>query len=147
MKTLWHGGIIYTMAAEGETVEAVLVADGKIEAMGFIRSASRHSCIDSLLRIHFFDRSIRSSGTNQTAVEQFFPCIRPFKALFSKPFNDPRKIRRHKTWLKIKNRIYLFHALHEIFPQDHAVDQPIPLPFWHRVSFNRIECFFQTHKG
>ncbi|WP_281862740.1 amidohydrolase [Planomicrobium okeanokoites] len=37
MKTLWHGGIIYTMAAEGETVEAVLVADGKIEAMGSLK--------------------------------------------------------------------------------------------------------------
>lgn len=34
MKSLWHGGKIYTMAAEGETVEAVLVADGKIEALG-----------------------------------------------------------------------------------------------------------------
>ncbi|WP_422123376.1 amidohydrolase [Planococcus sp. X10-3] len=34
MKSLWHGGKIYTMAAEGETVEAVLVSDGKIEAIG-----------------------------------------------------------------------------------------------------------------
>ncbi|WP_033542460.1 amidohydrolase [Planococcus sp. CAU13] len=34
MKTLWHGGNIYTMAAEGGTVEAVLVSDGKIEATG-----------------------------------------------------------------------------------------------------------------
>lgn len=34
MNTLWHGGIIYTMSAEGETEEAVLVSDGKIEAMG-----------------------------------------------------------------------------------------------------------------
>jgi predicted amidohydrolase YtcJ len=34
MKTLWHGGVIYTMAAEGETVEAVIVADGKIEKAG-----------------------------------------------------------------------------------------------------------------
>lgn len=31
---LWHGGKIYTMTAEGETVEAVLVSDGKIEAIG-----------------------------------------------------------------------------------------------------------------
>ena len=34
MKSLWHGGIIYTMEAEGETVEAVLVSDGKIDATG-----------------------------------------------------------------------------------------------------------------
>ncbi|MFD1030826.1 amidohydrolase [Metaplanococcus flavidus] len=34
MNTLWHGGKIYTMTAEGETVEAVLVSDGKIEATG-----------------------------------------------------------------------------------------------------------------
>ncbi len=34
MKTLWHGGIIYTMASEGDTVEAVLVSDGKIEQVG-----------------------------------------------------------------------------------------------------------------
>ncbi|MCJ1907417.1 amidohydrolase [Planococcus ruber] len=34
MKTLWHGGKIYTMASEGETVEAVLVSDGKIEKIG-----------------------------------------------------------------------------------------------------------------
>lgn len=34
MKTLWHGGKIYTLAAEGETVEAVLVSGGKIEAIG-----------------------------------------------------------------------------------------------------------------
>lgn len=34
MKTLWHGGIIYTMALEGETVEAVLVSGGKIEQVG-----------------------------------------------------------------------------------------------------------------
>lgn len=34
MKTLWHGGKIYTMATEGETVEAVLVSDSKIEKIG-----------------------------------------------------------------------------------------------------------------
>ena len=34
MKTLWHGGKIYTMAAQDETVEAVLVSDGKIEKTG-----------------------------------------------------------------------------------------------------------------
>ncbi|MCP2036316.1 putative amidohydrolase YtcJ [Planomicrobium sp. HSC-17F08] len=34
MKTLWHGGTIYTMAAEDETVEAVLVSDDKIEKIG-----------------------------------------------------------------------------------------------------------------
>ncbi|TWT28357.1 amidohydrolase [Planomicrobium sp. CPCC 101110] len=34
MKVLWHGGVIYTMAAEGETAEAVLVADGKITKLG-----------------------------------------------------------------------------------------------------------------
>lgn len=34
MKTLWHSGKIYTMAAEGETVEAVLVSGGLIEAAG-----------------------------------------------------------------------------------------------------------------
>ncbi|HSJ37386.1 MAG TPA: amidohydrolase [Planococcus sp. (in: firmicutes)] len=34
MKSLWHGGIIYTMAAEGQTAEAVLVSGGKIEAVG-----------------------------------------------------------------------------------------------------------------
>ena len=34
MKTIWHGGKIYTMAAEEETVEAVLVSDGLIEAAG-----------------------------------------------------------------------------------------------------------------
>lgn len=34
MKTLWHGGKIYTMATEGETVEAVLVSGGKIERIG-----------------------------------------------------------------------------------------------------------------
>ena len=37
MKSLWHGGIIYTMSTEFETVEAVLVSDGKIEAMGFYK--------------------------------------------------------------------------------------------------------------
>ncbi|WP_203332818.1 amidohydrolase [Planococcus beigongshangi] len=35
-KLLWHGGKIYTMAAEGETVEAVLVSGGKIEATGTV---------------------------------------------------------------------------------------------------------------
>ncbi|GKW44694.1 amidohydrolase [Planococcus sp. NCCP-2050] len=34
MRTLWHGGKIYTMASEGETVEAVLVSNGKIEKIG-----------------------------------------------------------------------------------------------------------------
>lgn len=34
MKSLWHSGIIYTMAAEGQTAEAVLVSGGKIEAVG-----------------------------------------------------------------------------------------------------------------
>ncbi|MGK7378214.1 amidohydrolase [Planococcus sp. 1R117A] len=34
MKTLWHGGVIYTMAVEGETAEAVLVSSGKIEKIG-----------------------------------------------------------------------------------------------------------------
>ncbi|CEG22653.1 N-substituted formamide deformylase precursor [Planococcus massiliensis] len=34
MKTLWHGGKIYTMVSEGETIEAVLVSDGKIEKIG-----------------------------------------------------------------------------------------------------------------
>ncbi|WP_010300963.1 hypothetical protein [Kurthia senegalensis] len=31
---LWTGGTIYTMREEGETVEAVLVNDGKIIAVG-----------------------------------------------------------------------------------------------------------------
>lgn len=34
MKTIWHGGTIYTMAKRDETVEAVLVSDGKIERVG-----------------------------------------------------------------------------------------------------------------
>ncbi|MGI2327021.1 amidohydrolase [Planococcus sp. YIM B11945] len=34
MNVLWHGGKIYTMAAEGETVEAVLVAGDKIAKLG-----------------------------------------------------------------------------------------------------------------
>ncbi|RNF40462.1 amidohydrolase [Planococcus salinus] len=34
MKTLWHGGTIYTMAAEGDTVDALLVSGGKIMKTG-----------------------------------------------------------------------------------------------------------------
>lgn len=34
MKQLWYGGTIYTMEKEAETVEAVLVEDGKILAVG-----------------------------------------------------------------------------------------------------------------
>ncbi|PSL41931.1 hypothetical protein B0H99_101177 [Planomicrobium soli] len=34
MKVLWHGGTIYTMAAEGERVDSVLVEDGKIIKVG-----------------------------------------------------------------------------------------------------------------
>lgn len=34
MKKLWYGGTIYTMEREGETVEAVLVEDDKIVAVG-----------------------------------------------------------------------------------------------------------------
>lgn len=34
MKTLWHGGTIYTMADEADTVEAVLVSAGKITKTG-----------------------------------------------------------------------------------------------------------------
>lgn len=34
MKTLWYGGTIYTMIGEGDTVEAVLVEDGKIIRTG-----------------------------------------------------------------------------------------------------------------
>ena len=34
MKQLWHGGSIYTMEKEKDTVEAVLVEDGKIRAVG-----------------------------------------------------------------------------------------------------------------
>ncbi|MCP3763330.1 amidohydrolase [Domibacillus sp. A3M-37] len=34
MKQLWHNGIIYTMEQENETVEAVLVEDGEIIAVG-----------------------------------------------------------------------------------------------------------------
>lgn len=34
MKTLWHGGTIYTMIGEGDTVEAVLVEEGKIIRTG-----------------------------------------------------------------------------------------------------------------
>ncbi|OES43388.1 amidohydrolase [Domibacillus iocasae] len=34
MKQLWHNGIIYTMKQENETVEAVLVEEGKIIAVG-----------------------------------------------------------------------------------------------------------------
>lgn len=34
MKQLWYGGTIYTMEEENETVEAVLVEDGKISATG-----------------------------------------------------------------------------------------------------------------
>ncbi|MGM9924895.1 MAG: amidohydrolase [Bacillus sp. (in: firmicutes)] len=34
MKQLWHGGIIYTMEQEQETVEAVLVEEGRICAVG-----------------------------------------------------------------------------------------------------------------
>lgn len=36
MKVLWYGGQIYTMAAEGETVEAVLVSDDRIEKTGTV---------------------------------------------------------------------------------------------------------------
>lgn len=34
MKTLWYGGTIYTMIGEGDTVEAILVEDGKIIKTG-----------------------------------------------------------------------------------------------------------------
>ncbi|WKA53320.1 amidohydrolase [Planococcus shixiaomingii] len=34
MKVLWHGGLIYTMSAESETVQAVLVEEGKISKLG-----------------------------------------------------------------------------------------------------------------
>lgn len=40
MATLWTGGKIYTMAQVGETVEAVLVEDGKIVATGSVDSLS-----------------------------------------------------------------------------------------------------------
>src|SRR5699024_1750644 len=36
MKTLWHGGSIYTMIKENDTVEAVLTEDDKIIATGTI---------------------------------------------------------------------------------------------------------------
>jgi len=40
LATLWTGGKIYTMAQVGETVEAVLVEDGKIVATGSVESLS-----------------------------------------------------------------------------------------------------------
>ena len=43
MATLWTGGTIYTMAQVGETVEAVLVEDGKIVATGSVDSLSPHA--------------------------------------------------------------------------------------------------------
>ena len=43
MATLWTGGKIYTMAKVGETVEAVLVKDGKIVATGSVDSLSPYA--------------------------------------------------------------------------------------------------------
>ncbi|MDD1504905.1 amidohydrolase [Lysinibacillus sp. CNPSo 3705] len=43
MATLWTGGKIYTMAQVGETVEAVLVKEGKIVATGSVDSLSPHA--------------------------------------------------------------------------------------------------------
>jgi len=40
LATLWTGGKIYTMAQVGETVDAVLVEDGKIVATGSVESLS-----------------------------------------------------------------------------------------------------------
>ena len=36
MKQLWYGGTIYTMEVENETVEAVLVENDKIIAVGSV---------------------------------------------------------------------------------------------------------------
>ncbi len=41
MKQLWYGGTIYTMEKENETVEAVLVEDGKIIAVGSLHELSK----------------------------------------------------------------------------------------------------------
>lgn len=43
MKQLWYGGTIYTMAKEDETVEAVLVEDNKIVAVGSMEELSRQA--------------------------------------------------------------------------------------------------------
>ncbi len=43
MATLWTGGKIYTMGKVGETVEAVLVKDGKIVATGSVDSLSPYA--------------------------------------------------------------------------------------------------------
>ena len=43
MKTLWHGGVIYTMKAEEESVEAVLVSSGKIEKVGRYEELKREA--------------------------------------------------------------------------------------------------------
>ena len=43
MKTIWHNGKLYTMDREGETVEAVLVEDGKIIAVGTFEELKSHA--------------------------------------------------------------------------------------------------------
>lgn len=43
MKQLWYGGTIYTMEKENETVEAVLVDDGKITAVGSVEELRNHA--------------------------------------------------------------------------------------------------------
>jgi len=45
MKQLWYGGTIYTMEKENETVEAVLIEDDKITAVGHLEELSEQADI------------------------------------------------------------------------------------------------------
>ena len=115
-----------------------------IAFMCVIWLSSRYRCVNAEQRIDFFDWRIRTTSRNQSLVEQAFPGICPVDALHAKPFNDPREIRSHKAWLNIQRNIQFLHALDQIFPHHHCMDQPVSFSCRDRMGFDRIKRFFHS---
>lgn len=110
MKKLWYGGTIYTMEREGETVEAVLVEDDKIVAVGTVDelinqadeqidlqgAAMYPGFVDSHLHILFQgEKLLRLDLSKATSAEEMLELVReaaqttsPDKWLFGEGWNE-----------------------------------------------------------
>lgn len=110
MKKLWYGGTIYTMEREGETVEAVLVEDDKIVAVGTMDELKNQAdeqidlqgaamypgFVDSHLHILFQgEKLLRLDLSKATSAEEMLELVKaaaqttpPDKWLFGEGWNE-----------------------------------------------------------
>lgn len=124
---LFYNGKIYTMEKEGETVEAVLVHDGKIVASG---TSDSFSACDAAEKIDLHGKTVLP-GFADTHMHLYMDCIDRTKINLSDTHSIPEIIEKLKAgvcslkpgqWLFGEN-IHSDYLAENRFPNSHELDQ------------------------